>query len=88
MSFLYKTLYFKGNSDAEYQYRGNGNWYKRKKGSKEDWYKVNADQTKNLESYFKDSGRFYNYSTIAKVGGILVLLSAAIVVYKVGSKKR
>lgn len=88
MSFLYKTLYFKDNPDAEYQYRGNGNWYKRKKGSKQDWYKVNSDQVKNLETYFKGSSRFYNYSTIAKVGGVLVLLTVGVIAYKVGSKKR
>ena len=88
MSFLYKTLYYKDNADAEYQYRGNGNWYKRKKGSKQEWYKVNADQVKYLENNFKGSGRFYNYSTVAKLGGLSALLIVAVVVYKIGSKKR
>ena len=85
---LYKTLYFKDNADAEYQNRGNGNWYKRKKGSKQEWYKVNSDQVKYLENNFKGSGLFYNYSTVAKLGGLLAMLGIAVVVYKMGSKKR
>ena len=88
MSFLYKTLYFKDNPDAEYQYRGIGKWYKRKKGSDQKWYKVDSDQIKYLQNYFKDNGRFFNYSTVAKVGGLLVLLTTAVVVYKIRSKKR
>jgi hypothetical protein len=73
MNFLYRTLYFKDNPDAEYQYRGIGRWYKRKKDSNQEWYKVDREQQKYLQSYFKDSGRFFNYSTTAKLGALLIV---------------
>ena len=39
---MYKTLYLKENPDFEYQKRGK-NWFKRKKGSKTDFYAVNEN---------------------------------------------
>jgi hypothetical protein len=82
MSFLYKTLYYKDNPDAEYQYRGIGKWYKRKKGSDQKWYKVDSDQIKYLQSYFKNNGHFFNYSATAKIGGIVVLVATLYFVNK------
>lgn len=82
MSFLYQTLYFKDNPDAEYQYRGLGKWYKRKKGSNQKWYKVDASQIDNLKRAFAGNGRFFNYSTAAKVGGIVVLAATLYFVNK------
>ena len=71
MSFLYKTLYYKGNPDAEYQFRTSG-WYKRKKGSKEKWYPVEADKVDILFRYLKGRA-FFNYSATAKIGTVLLL---------------
>ena len=66
---MYKTLYLKDNPDFEYQKRGK-NWFKRKKGSKTDFYAVNENgQTVLNKMYAKNL--FFFYSTNFKIGVIL-----------------
>lgn len=77
MKLLYKTLYYKGNPDAEYQYRGGGKWYKRKKGSKGGWYAVESDKLSVLNDAFAGEKMFFNYSRTAIVGGALLIGAAA-----------
>ena len=86
MSWLYKTLTFSGNPDAEYQYRGSKGWYKRKKGSKEDWYKVQEDKVSILTNEFKDVKGTY-FSTTAKIGGALIIGLGAFLIYSRFAKK-
>jgi len=86
MSFLYKTFTYSGNPDAEYQYRGSGGWYKRKRGSKEDWYPVQADKVSILDKELKGKGLF-NYSATAKVGGALIIGFSAFLIYSRFAKK-
>ena len=82
MISIYKTLYNKNNKDAEYQKRGK-TWYKRKKGSKEKWYKVEDKYFDSLNS--QQSGFLYNYNTASKiVAGTLL----AFIVYKVVKSRK
>jgi hypothetical protein len=82
MISIYKTLYNKNNKDAEYQKRGK-TWYKRKKGSKEKWYKVEEKYFDSLNS--QQSGFLYNYNTASKiVAGTLL----AFIVYKVVKSRK
>lgn len=78
---LYTTLYFPGNKNAEYQKRGKS-WFKRKKGSSENWYQVNPDSRKYLNDHFKDAPFLYQYSTPAKVGGAVILVAGIYFAYK------
>ena len=82
MISIYKTLYNKDNKNAEYQKRGK-TWYKRKKGSKEKWYKVEEKYFDSLNS--QQSGFLYNYNTASKiVAGTLL----AFIVYKVVKSRK
>lgn len=82
MISIYKTLYNKDNKNAEYQKRGK-TWYKRKKGSKEKWYKVEEKYFDSLNA--QHSGFLYNYSTGSKiVAGTLL----AFIVYKVVKSRK
>jgi hypothetical protein len=82
MISIYKTLYNKENKNAEYQKRGK-TWYKRKKGSKEKWYKVEEKYFDSLNS--QQSGFLYNYNTASKiVAGTLL----AFIVYKVVKSRK
>ena len=64
MITIYKTLYNKNNKEAEYQKRGKI-WYKRKKGSKEKWYKVDEKYFDSLNQQY--SGFLYNYNMASKI---------------------
>jgi hypothetical protein len=86
MNFLYKTLTYSGNPDAEYQYRGSKGWYKRKKGSKGEWYAVQSDKVSILDKELKGKG-FFNYSMTAKVGGALLIGIGAFLIYSRFAKK-
>lgn len=82
MISIYKTLYNKENKNAEYQKRGK-TWYKRKKGSKEQWYKVEDKYFDSLNA--QQSGFLYNYNTASKiVAGTLL----AFIVYKVVKSRK
>ena len=48
---IYKTLYYKGNPSAEYQYR-KGVWYKRKRGSNSQWYPLDSNGQKLLQGEY------------------------------------
>lgn len=78
---LYKTLYLSANPDFEYQ-RRNGVWYKRKKGSKNDWGKPNADGVKVLENAYKDKPSMFFYSKTALIGGVAVVGILGYLAYK------
>ena len=78
---LYTTLYFPGNKNAEYQKRGKS-WFKRKKGSSENWYQVNLDSWKYLDDHFKDAPFLFQYSKAAKIGGSLVLIAGIFYAFK------
>jgi len=81
MSSIYKTLYNSENANAEYQKRGK-TWYKRKKGSKEKWYKVEERYFDSLNK--QHSGFLFNYNMASKIAAVAVL---GFVVYKVAQKK-
>jgi hypothetical protein len=81
MISIYKTLYNKENKNAEYQKRGK-TWYKRKKGSKEKWYKVEEKYFDSLNK--QHSGFLFNYNIASKIAVVAVL---GFVVYKVAQKK-
>lgn len=78
---LFRTLYYPNNKESEYQKRGKI-WYKRKKGSKDDWYKVSQDSYEQLNNYFKEAPFLYQYSTPAKVGGAVLLVAGIYIAYK------
>ena len=81
MITIYKTLYNKNNKNAEYQKRGKI-WYKRKKGSKEKWYKVEEKYFDSLNQQY--SGFLYNINMASKITvGVLL----AFIVYKSVQKK-
>ena len=81
MSFIYKTIYFAGNPKAEYQKRGK-DWYKRARGSKNDFYIVDPDGSKTLDKAYASKGSLYFYSDTFKVGVGLVLGGIAYFLYK------
>jgi hypothetical protein len=78
---LFRTLYYPKNKESEYQKRGKS-WYKRKKGSKDEWYQVHPDSVQLLNDHFKDAPFLYQYSTPAKVGGAVILVAGIYFAYK------
>ena len=76
---IYKTFQYPENPEYNYKFK-NGNWYKRKKGSKSDYYVVDADGQKKLNAYFTDKGMFFNYSLGLKA---LVGVSALVIGYSI-----
>lgn len=83
---LYKTFYLKYNPSAEYQKRG-GIWYKRKVGSKEAFYKVDANGQKVLNSSYPSKNPLYFYSNVVLIGGALVVGVLGYFAYKKFAKK-
>lgn len=84
---IYKVFSFPENPDAEYQYK-KGNWYKRKRGSKDKFFVVDKDGQKKLNNYFNVKGMLFSYSTGFKVVSGLTLLIIGYTIYKqVKSKK-
>lgn len=77
---IYQTLYYSGNKDAEYQKRGK-KWFKRLKGSEDNWMPVAKENQKYLDAYFKDYGFLFNINANTKfVGAVgIVLLTYFIV---------
>ena len=69
---IYQTLYFPANPNAEYNRRG-GKWFKRLKGSQEPFLPVAPENQKYVEQYFKDFPMLYQYTTMAKIGGVLAI---------------
>lgn len=78
---IYQTLYFPDNSGAEYNKRGK-RWFKRAKGSDSKFYPVELSKQQYLDDYFKKFPRFYQYTTLAKVGGVMAIGVLGIVVLK------
>ena len=84
---IYKIFQFPDNPTYDYQYK-NGNWYKRKKGSKDDFYVVDKDGQKKLNEYFNKKGFLFSYSTGVKVISGLSLLIIAYSIYKQVKRKK
>lgn len=80
---MYKLFYLSQNPDFEYRFKG-GSWEKRKKGSKEKWYKANENGQNILNNAYKPKSKvafLWNYSTTAKVGLIVVALGIGYYLY-------
>jgi hypothetical protein len=80
---IYQTLYLPANANAEYNRRG-GKWFKRIKGSQNPFLPVAPENQKFVEQYFNDFPMFYQYTTMAKIGGALAIggLVYAIIKYR------
>lgn len=78
---IYKIFAFPENPGFDYQFR-NGNWYKRKKGSKESFYVLDKEGQKKLNEYYNKKGILFNYSTSVKVLSALTLLVVGYTIYK------
>jgi hypothetical protein len=72
MNFLYKTLTYPDNPDAEYQ-RRKGVWYKRKKNSKGEWYLVTKDKVGIIERYFENRKPLYFYNDKLLITSVALL---------------
>lgn len=78
---IYQTLYYSGNKDAEYQRRGK-KWFKRRKGSEDNWVPVAKENQKYLDAYFKDYGLLYNINANTKFIGVLGIALLGYFVFK------
>ena len=78
---LYKTLYLKGNPNAEYQNR-NGVWYKRAIGSKEAWYKLDPKGADILRNAYQGKNTLYFYSNTVLIGGVALVGVLGYLAYK------
>ena len=83
---IYKTFAFPENPGFDYQFK-NGNWYKRKKGSKGDFYVLDKEGQKKLNEYYNKKGILFNYSTSVKVLSALTLLVVGYTIYKQVKRK-
>lgn len=83
---LYKIFYLKDNPQAEYQKRG-GIWYKRKIGSREAFYKVDANGQKVLNNVYPQKNPLYFYSNKVLIGGALLVGILGYVAYKKFAKR-
>jgi hypothetical protein len=83
---IYKTLYLKGNPNAEYQKR-NSVWYKRAIGSKEAWYKVDQKGSNMLNNAYKSKSFIYFYSNVALFGGVVITSVLGYLAYRKLSKR-
>ena len=72
LPIFYKKLSYPDNPNAEYQ-RRKGVWYKRKKGSNEQWYRVQDDQVKWLNSYYEKKGKMYFFNDTFIIGAVIGL---------------
>jgi len=83
---MYQTFHLPQNPTREYQRRG-GVWYYRTVGTNDIFLPV-ADKNQNfMESYFsKRYGFLFQYSTKAKIGGVVLLAVGIYAVIKL--KKR
>lgn len=71
---IYKTLYYKGNPNAEYQYR-KGVWYKRRRGSNNPWIPLDSSGQKLLQDEYGKRPMIFFYDTTT------ILLGGAILAY-------
>jgi hypothetical protein len=75
---IYQTFYSKDNPKTEYQKRS-GVWYKRAIGTNEVFIPVDKKYQQNLDNKFKKKfGLFFQYSTQAKVGAVVLLIGGFI----------
>ena len=86
---IYQTLYYPDNTAAEYNKRGKI-WYKRAKGSDDQFLPVDSSKNKYLDAYFKKFPMFYQYTTMTKVAGVLsvVLVGYAILKMRKDGKSK
>ena len=85
MLAVYKTLYFSGNPNAEYQKRS-GKWYKRKKSSTDNWELVDKQHWASLEKENKQ-GILFNITSPVKIIAVVGVVGLSYYFYKRYLKK-
>lgn len=82
MNIIYKTLYYPFSPNLEYQQR-KGVFYRRKKGSKNDWVVCDKSSQRILTEHFINNPPYYNINNSFKLA---VILTTVYVGYKIYSK--
>jgi hypothetical protein len=77
---LYKIFAYPDNPTFEYQYK-DGNWFRRKRGSTDEFTVLDKNGQKILNAYFKKKGFLFNISTTAKLTALVGILVGGTYLY-------
>lgn len=77
---IYKTFAYPDNPTFEYQFK-DGNWFKRKKGSVDEFIVLDRKGQQILNAYFNKRGFLFNISNSVKLTALVGILVGATYLY-------